>query len=278
MRHARAPLTLGAFLMTTACGAAPTAGTTAPAPPVEACAPDSFDVLTRQLRDYYCDTAEGSIAASELESCEDIEVVLREPTGAGGGLDARLLQLVTPSGRVSVLMTCAAGQTLGFFLEDQWSETDEEATTTSEATVRRFTHDDFAPGGSSELRLDVAFSRSVEGWHGCTLETSLTERTILCDATPTGPRCAELSLTDVEHAECDELCLMRQLAEEEPTCEDDGGPTYDREYRLALVLDAGRARVIASSAIEATPPEGLVGDHDLEELLVSRRIEPLSEL
>jgi hypothetical protein len=69
---------------------------------------------------------------------------------------------------------------------------------------------------------------------------------------------------------------MRQLAEEEPTCEEHGGPIYDREYRLALAVDEGRAQVTVTSSVELTPPEGLVGDHDLEALMVSRAMEPLT--
>lgn len=51
---------------------------------------------------------------------------------------------------------------------------------------------------------------------------------------------------------------------------------HDREYGLALVVDAGRAQVTVTSSVELTPPEGLVGDHDLEALMVSRAMEPLT--
>lgn len=242
---------------------------------VPGCSDASFDALALQLRDYYCLTAEGSIASSELESCDDIETTITSPAGSGDGIDARQLRLAVPGAQVFLLVVCTDAGTETFFLHDLWDYTDEEATTRSEGSVTRLERVDLVPGGASELRLDIAFSRSRVLWHECILESQRRERTILCEATSVGPRCADLPSSTTEHGECDELCLIRQLGNDDPSCEGEGGATYDRELRLSLDLRGGRVRVTESSAIELARPAGLVGEHTLAELVASHPLEQL---
>lgn len=205
-----------------------------------------------------------------------------EPMGAGGSLDARVLRLATPTGPmhpttgvVYSLLVCAGGQPPeAFLLEDLWSVTDEEATTVAEGTVSGLALVDLVPGGTNEVRLDVAFSQSRTLWHGCILESSRHEHTIVCDNDGSGPRCVDVPTLTRRHAECDDMCLVRQLAEDDRDCEDEGAPSIDEELRLTLELGAGRARITASEPGDF-PGAVLVGDHTIDELLGLRPMEPL---
>jgi hypothetical protein len=277
--RSRSEWALALVTVLSGCGAAPPEATTSAGGEgeVAVCSAASFDDLARRLRDYFCNTVEGSIAASEIESCDDIQVTMRAPARVGGALDARVLELATSTGRVFLLMACTAEHTEAFFLDDLWNTTDEEQVATTAGTVSHF---DLVPRGAVELRLDMVFSEARDARNRCSFVRRRTERTILCEAAASGPRCADVPTLIRNHAECEEYCLHQMAAEEPPTCENDGGPTYDEASHLALNLEDGRVRVtpipLADASTEALEaPAGLVGEHTFEELLLIRPLEPI---
>ncbi|MBN8612938.1 MAG: hypothetical protein J0L92_20270 [Deltaproteobacteria bacterium] len=229
----------------------------------------SFDRIATEVRDHYCMTAEGEIALSGPASCDDITMVLDAVPGASTSLDARLVHLSIPDVAVHVLLVRAGGRTRAFFLDELSQSSDDDSTIETEALARtlRITGD--------ELVLELATRRTETASHGCTVTESSRLRTILCRATPAGPECADVPTAYASRRECDDFCLVRQLAEDDASCESEHTPDREEGYELALDLRGETIAVLAVRSVDAAPPAGLVGEHTTSELFVLRAMEPL---
>ncbi len=249
------------------------AGTSTPAATTTS-GSESFDGIATQIRDYYCSTAEGEIAASLPRSCDDVAMVLDEVPGASASLDARLVHLSIPNVAVRVLVVRASGRTRAFFLDELVQAMDEEATD-EEATVESVASTRTSRVTGDVLALELATRRTETSGHGCSVTESSRLRTILCRATQEGPECADVPTTYAARRDCDDACLVRRLAEDDASCERESTPDYEEGFELTVEVRGDAIAVTAVRTLDAVPPDGLVGEHTTSELFTLRAMEPL---
>jgi len=238
----------------------------------------SFEVISRRLRDAYCEDGAAGFTREDLQSCDQIEERVRTPTGATVGdvstesagsaaeFEARLIEhsVIVLGADVNVTLVLKAGdRARAVPIASLYSPG--SMGMSADYDVQRFELVDVIPGGAPEVVLQVRRMENDEDMGVCERNGGTDQRTWVCGLVDEAIRCTALPIEATTYFERDEGCCEEGDECEPPVSETTG-------YRYAVAFEGGDAVVTRGPASTETtfteePLEGWLGRHSLVAML-----------
>ncbi len=215
------------------------------------------------IRDFWCAEGSDGFTGEDLESCSDIEVSHRSPTGTAAGLEAEIVELsVTTWGESEgvFLVVRAGGAVKAYRLADTYNPGAGGITADYRVDAR---YENLLRGGSTELLVQLNHGMNDEDMGVCERSGYTTTSTILCSADGGQLRCSQVTTKSdsyFEHEPCEDWDTGEM--------EDESAASQEHEgYEVSLEIVDGSLVITDPGSEIGTPPAGIVGRHSMASFL-----------
>lgn len=217
------------------------------------------------IRDFWCAEGSDGFSREDLESCSDIAVSHRSPTGTSAGLEAEIVELSVNTlgeSQAVFLVVRAAGAVKAYRLTDTYNPG--AGGISADYTVEA-RYENLLRGGSTELLVQLDHGMNDEDMGVCERSGYTIASTIICSADDGDLRCSQVTTTSDSYFE-HEPCEDWDTGEMEPA----SAASEEHEgYQVSLEIVDGSLVITDPESGIGTPPTGLVGRHAMASFLDS---------
>lgn len=214
------------------------------------------------VRDAFCAEGTEGFTREDLESCDQIAVSHRAPSGTVVGLEAELVDARVDfegENAGTYLVLRANGEVRAFALASNYNSG--MAGVTADYQVREARYEDVLPGVSAEVVLELYENHDDRDMGGCERSGDTLVRTLICTADGGPPRCAAIVTTQ------DTYVVLEACDESDGVVPAQAASERHQGYELSLEITDGVAVLRDAGTGRGDAPPGQIGRHPLTAVL-----------